>query len=839
MTLGRNKAVVSFLVGTASVAIAVPTLAQAQESQQGAGVAASEIIVTAQRREERAQDVPVVITAISSQKLEQLDINEPQDLYGMAPSLVVGNQGQATRDVQSFSIRGQSTGFLASPAVAQYMAEVPLAASVSLNLQGAPGLFFDLENVQILAGAQGTLFGRNTTGGAVLFTPRKPVNQFEGYIQGSIGNLDLRGVEGAINVPVIDDKLMIRVAGAFQDRDGFTRDLSFNRNRDDVHWYSGKLGILARLTETIENYTLLFGSKSSNNGSGFIHKGFNMAALRGYGFCSDSPNFSDPANTATFCSAYTGVSARAAADGPRKTRLSVDAYSKIDLWGIINSTDINLADNLTLRNIISYQRLKDDYAADQDGTPLQQYELNQNAGFPNVADPLLATYGLPLFGYNPIAPRWDYPRDDIGQFTEELQVQGNALDGKLQFTAGFFHFNAKPESEWGTVQLTYCPALYTGLCAATLSNEGVSNKSDAVYAQTTLDLGAFSPSLDSLRFTAGYRYTWDTIKGFVSRWTPNAQTGKSSCLIGGSTLGEVPTANARRLCEFTDTLKSNAPTWTFGFDYKPLGNLMVYAKVSRGYKSGGFNTYAVRQETRTFAPEKLTTYEGGIKSDFRLGDAPGRLNVTYYHSDYSNIQRPQGDFNPATGASGAQILAATARIRGIEIEGSIRPVAGLELGGTFSHTDADYRDFKAVVFSPTQACNGLRQYGQVADFSCYPFQFVTPTMYSLYGSYDVSAGRIGDLSLYMSWSHVSTQNVMPSGDGTTEPGAELEPYGLLNASIALRNVAGTGLDLTVFGNNLANKLYRTMNSNSFNNLLASTTLYGEPRTYGLKAKFNF
>ncbi|OCC23610.1 hypothetical protein MB02_10595 [Croceicoccus estronivorus] len=838
MRVSRSKVSVRCLCGTAALAVTSPVFAQ--EGRSEPSISAGEIIVNAQRREERAQDVPVVITAISSQKLEQLDINEPQDLYGMAPSLVVGNQGQATRDVQSFSIRGQSTGFLSSPAVAQYLSEVPLVASVSLNLQGAPGLFSDVENVQILAGAQGTLFGRNTTGGAVLFMPRKPVNQVEGYIQGSVGNLNLRGVEGAINIPIIDDKLMIRAAGAFMDRDGFTRDLSFNKNRDDVHWYSGKLGILVRPTESIENYTLIFGSKSSNNGSGFIHKGFNMAALRAYGFCSDTPNFQDPANLATYCSAYTDISARAAAEGPRKTRLSVDAYSKIELWGVINSTDIELGDNLKLRNIISYQRLKDDYAADQDGTPLQQYELNQNAGFPTVTDPLLAGYGIPLAGYNPIAPTWNYPRDEIGQFTEEFQIQGNALDSKLQFTAGYFHFNAKPESEWGTVQLTYCPALYTGLCSATLSNEGVSNKSDAFYGQTTLDLGAFSPALDSLRLTAGYRYTWDTIKGFVSRWTPDPLTETSSCLIGGNTLGDVPTANARELCEFSDTLKSKAPTWTFGVDYKPIKDILIYAKVSRGYKAGGFNTYAVREETRTFAPEKLTTYEAGFKSDFQLGRMPVRLNVTYYHSNYLNIQRPQGDYNPETGASGAQVLAATARIRGVEIEGSIRPLPGLELGGTFSRTNADYRDFKAVVFSPTQACNGLKQYGEVADFSCYPFQFVTPTMYSVYGSYDMTLGQdLGDLSLYVSYFHVASQNVMPSGDSSTEPGAELEPYGLLNASASLRNIGGTGLDLTVFANNLTNKLYRTMNSNSFNNLLASTTLFGEPRTYGLKVKYSF
>lgn len=834
----RKKFIVGAMCSAASLAIAFPAIAQ--EAQNQTGIASNEIIVTAQRREERAQDVPVVITAISSAKLEQLDINEPQDLYGMAPSLVVGNQGQATRDVQSFSIRGQSTGFLSSPAVAQYLAEVPLAASVSLNLQGAPGLFFDLENVQILAGAQGTLFGRNTTGGAVLFVPRKPVNQVEGYIQGSAGNLNMYGFEGAINIPVIDDKLMIRAAGAFMDRDGFTRDLSFNKDRDNIHWYSGKLGILARPTEHIENYTLLFGSKSSNNGAGFIHKSFNMAALQGYGFCSDSPDFSDPSNIAINCSAYEAVTERALADGPRKTRLSVDAYSKIELWGVINSTDFELADNLTLRNIISYQRLKDDYASDQDGTPFQQYELNQNARFPTITDPLVT----PPFGYLPIAPSWPYKRDDIGQFTEELQVQGKALDGNLQFTAGYFHYNAKPESEWGTVQLTYCPALFTGACNATLSNEGVSNKSDAVYAQTTLDLGAFSPTLENLRVTAGYRYTWDTINGFVSRWTPNAypDLAHATCLANNGTENrdDVLLSEARSTCEFSSSLKSKAPTWTFGLDYKPIENLMLYAKASRGYKAGGFNTYSVREETRTFDPEKLTTYEGGFKSDFRIANTPVRLNATYYHSDYSNIQRPQGDYNPETGASGAQILAATATIQGIEVEGSIRPASGLELGGNFSYTDAKYKDFTSMVFSPTMACDGLAQAGDIADFSCYPFQFVTPYIYSIYGSYDMSLGdNVGDLSLYVSYSHVSTQNVMPSGDGSTEPGAELEPYGLLNASVGLRNVAGTQLDLTVFANNLTNKLYRTMNSNGYNNLLSQTTMYGEPRTYGVKAKFIF
>ena len=236
----------------------------------------ADIIVTAQRREERAQDVPIVISAFSSERLDQLDVNEPQDLYGTVPSLVVGNQGTSSREAQSFTIRGQATGYQSSPAVQIYLNEVPLIAASNLGLQGGPGLLVDLENVQVLSGPQGTLFGRNTTGGAVLYVPRKPTNNFEGYVEGGVGNLDLLTMEGAINIPIVSDKLLVRVVGAHQSRRGYTKDIVWNKWRDDVNWYSGRVGITFKPTDRFDNYLMLFGSKSSNNGAVFIHKGFNI-----------------------------------------------------------------------------------------------------------------------------------------------------------------------------------------------------------------------------------------------------------------------------------------------------------------------------------------------------------------------------------------------------------------------------------------------------------------------------------------------------------------------------------------------------------------------------------
>lgn len=836
---------ITMLGSAAAIAIAAPAFAQAsQESgpQGSSETGIPEIIVTAQRREQVAQDVPVVVTAFSSERLATMSVTEPQDLYGNVPSLAVGTQGQATRDVQSYSIRGQSTGFLASPAVAVYINEVPVPAAISLNLQGGPGTFYDLENVQVLSGPQGTLFGRNTTGGAVLLTPHKPTDKLGGYVEGSIGNYDLRAIEGAINIPV-SDKLKIRVSGAYRDRRGYTRDVVWDKWRDDEHWYAGRIGILFEPADGISNYLLAYGSKSSNNGSGHIHKQFNIQGLKLVGFCADPPAAPVP-GLGVSCDVYRRQGEIAQDLGIRKTAHDVDGFSRISTWGIINTTDIELNDQLTLRNIASFQKLKDNYATDQDATPIQQYELLQNAALPSSAPPGLAQFGLPLFGtYTNAQPNFDFPRDSIRQWTEELQVQGNYLDNRLNFTAGAFYYNATPDELWGTTAVNYCPALFTGLCRPSESYTGSSNKSKALYAQATLDLGAFSPSLDTLRVTGGYRYTWDTIDGFAWGYRFDTTTpGNVICNVNSASVPFSVAGQERPVgCRFSDRLKSSAPTWTIGLDYKPLRDVLVYAKVTRGYKSGGFNTFAVRPTTTTFQPEKLTSYEAGFKSDWRLGSMPLRLNATYFYSDYSNIQRASGDVNGP--ASGAQVLAAKATIQGLEVEASISPTKWLQIGTTLSHTDADYKTFQQIAVSNnTPTCNGTVNIGDVADYSCRPFQYVTPWIYNINATLKLPVPeQMGEVSLFVNYLHVAGQATAPLADAISEPGSVLPSYGLLNANLSWKNIAQTGVDASIFVNNLLKKEYVVSNSNiySIGQLLSQSQLYGEPRMFGLKLRYSF
>jgi iron complex outermembrane receptor protein len=820
----------------AIAALFSPATAAAQQTETSGSASQSQssratiedIVVTAQRREERAQDVPIVISAFSSQELQKMNISEAQDLYGSVPSLVVGNQGTTSRDAQVFSIRGQTTGFLALPSVATYFSEVPLVAAISLPLQGGHGNFVDLENVQVLSGPQGTLFGRNTTGGAVLLTPKRPTNDFEGYVQGSLGNYDLRNIEGAVNVPVIDDKLMIRLTGAYYDRRGFTKDLVWNKWRDDQNWYMGRVGIQLNPTETISNNLTVTASRSRNNSAGYVHRQFN-------------PFGSAVGCSGTACDVYDRQTEIAQQIGPRRTRFGQDAYTNIDSFAAINTTDIELTDHLTLRNIVSYQNLKVDYGGDTDATPLQVYQLTQNSQFANFPIPgLTDEFGIPVGGFNN-GGRTEHPRDHLKQFSEEIQLQGKLLDGNLDFAVGAFIIDAKPDGLWESRAVQFCPAIYTGnaqICRASRSLGGVTNKSRALYAQATLDFGAVSEALSDLRLTGGYRYTWDTVLGHSTTWTDTAD-GRFRCSTNGQTVSNLDD------CGFSATLKTGAPTWTIGLDYKPFSGLMVYAKATRGYKAGGFNNIAVREEYQTFQPERLTSYEGGFKSNWRLAGAPGLLNVTYHYADYQNIQRPGSDFNPLTGVGGAAILAAAGTIQGVEAEASISPWQGFTIGGTLSHTDAEYTDYSFTSLGTDFTClpgGGFARagFGQKVDATCMPFQFVTPWMYNIHADAELPlANDLGTLNLYVSYSHFSGQPTAPAGDPSFEPGSILEAYGLLNASLDWRNVANSGVDLGLFVTNATNKLYRVSNTNIFNGIGVWSSLYGEPRMFGMKLRYSF
>jgi iron complex outermembrane receptor protein len=216
--------------------------------------ALEEVIVTARRREESLQQVPISITAIDQDTLQRQGVNTLTDLQQLVPSAYVTGYAHGSSQ-QFFSLRGQSESGLntgggagGGPAVVGYFSEVPVPMS-------GPGLYYDLQSVEVLKGPQGTLFGRNTTGGAVLFEPRRPdLTKPTGYGEMLIGDYRRAQGEGAVNFPVIDGKLAVRVAGQAESREGYTRDVNTGVRYDNRHFQAARIGILFEPNDIFENY---------------------------------------------------------------------------------------------------------------------------------------------------------------------------------------------------------------------------------------------------------------------------------------------------------------------------------------------------------------------------------------------------------------------------------------------------------------------------------------------------------------------------------------------------------------------------------------------------------
>jgi iron complex outermembrane receptor protein len=209
-----KRSIAILAAGVSFVTLGDAPLAAAQAEQSTPVVKGlEEIVVTARRREEKLQSVPLAVQAVSAAKIEQQRIRNVTDLQRIVPAL--NTFASTGRDTEYFTMRGQYA-VPGGPGVVSYFNSVPDLGVPNIGISSTsggagPGHFYDLENVQVLKGPQGTLFGQNTTGGAILFQPKRPTNLFEGYGLLTLGNLNDKEVEAAVNVPIIDDRLLVRL----------------------------------------------------------------------------------------------------------------------------------------------------------------------------------------------------------------------------------------------------------------------------------------------------------------------------------------------------------------------------------------------------------------------------------------------------------------------------------------------------------------------------------------------------------------------------------------------------------------------------------------------------
>src|SRR5580658_2131270 len=366
----------------------------------------TEIIVTARRVEERAQDVPISMTIFNQRALSDRNVVTSGDLAAITPSMSVDSEfGQ---DLTSFSIRGFVQTLNSTPSVAVYFADAvtPRGGNVGISSGSgvAPGSFFDLDNVEVLKGPQGTLFGRNTDGGAVLLVPKKPTSDFEGYVEGAYGNFDMGEVQGVLNVP-LSDTVRVRLAVNHETRDGYENNISGIGPQDfsNIDYTAARLSLVVDITPDVENYTVGSYNLSVNNGL--------LPQLYG---C----NPAEPLATLYCPPLLKGIQA----SGRYAVANNLPgSESFLKQYQVINTTTWHIADNLTVKNIGNYGLLETDLDSSLFGGYLGGGPLGTGAG---------------LFG-SPFLTSTSDPTDEGARTTDqytwsdELQLSGNLFNNKL------------------------------------------------------------------------------------------------------------------------------------------------------------------------------------------------------------------------------------------------------------------------------------------------------------------------------------------------------------------------------------------------------------------------
>jgi iron complex outermembrane receptor protein len=854
--------------GTALSLILTATPASAQDSRPpsapsraSASDSIADIIVTARRVEERLQDVPISITVFNQQQLTNRNVTNLADLANYTPSLSANTNFGSENT--SFAIRGFVQDVGTPPSVGVYFADVVAPRGPSQGTQtgdgAGPGVFFDLQNVQVLKGPQGTLQGRNTTGGAVLFVPTKPAYNLGAYVEGSYGNYDMYRVQGMINIP-ISDAVRFRAAFDRQERDGYLHNISGIGPSDynDIGYVAARASLVVDLSDELENY--LIGSYTHSNTNGSVQK-----------LIGCNPAGSNPVDLAAGLRNFIGVFScgqlareRKAGTGFYDVEAAVpNPLSRLTQWQVINTTTLHATDTLTIKNIASYGELKD-----RQRSPL--FGTNWNAADLPAPYPSLFFLGIPRV-FTGVFPAPGLNTADQYTATEEFQLQGSAIDNRLTWQAGAYYERSRPLGQVGnqSPQIAACSDVAALACSdpvgaaltALTSAQASAAASAAAGFPVTLtipirvgsanytvgrtafrDVGLYAQAsyalTGKLKLTGGFRYTWDRQTNVSQRITYNFPVIPP---FAGPATGTCTDPSTAPGCGQSLEQTSHKPTWLVGLDFKPVEDILLYAKYTRGYRAGGVFTNAPIDH-RTFQPEKVDSYEAGVKSSFR-GAIRGTFNLSVFYNDFNN-QQLQFGFDTAPGApvspTTAIINAGKSRIYGAEVEASISPFAGFVIDGSYTYLNATIRSIVPVT---TADPNYVASFSQIASGTSLVLS--PKNKASVTGTYtlplDASIGRV---ALGATYTHTDRQNA----NYTYQSAAVVAAFGgnlgrlaqrnILNLNVSWEKIGGTPVDLSLFATNVTKEKYYSY----VPGLATSGSEYavlGEPRMYGVRARYTF
>ncbi len=575
----------------------VSTGAAAQDAPQPTQL--EEIIVSAQRRSERLQDVPVTVTAFSAEEIELARLRQIDDIATRTPGLNFDAFPASQPRITIRGIGSSDRGAAGDPSSAVFLDEVYLGRPAAVAFDA-----FDVSRIEVLKGPQGTLYGRNVVGGAInVVTNRPELDGTDAAAEATVGNYGRLEAAGFLNLPLVEGKWAARASGAWRTHDGYVRN-SFTGGRvEDQDTRSGRLHLYGEPSEAFRVLLTLDGTRDRADG---------------------------PAQHVLDLDPTDPRSALWTVDrGRKRTAGSTEGYQDRDTWGVRGQLDWDLP-FATLTYLGSYRDLDYHTAYDFDG------------GNPT-------TNRVGISGGN----------DEAGDFSSHELRLGSLPGSDVQWVAGLYNFNSNTDRLDTLVIDMGRPATEVYTQAAELT-------SYAAFGDVTLPLG------EQFSLIGGLRYSRDEKDYRVSNTAGTA-------VLRGAGRFDVTTS---------DTY--GAWTWRGGGQYRLDRDHQLYAMVSRGFKSGGFQDTpsSAADAADGFEPEFATQYEVGQKSSFLDGSLV--WNNTVYVMKYSDLQtrRTLPNLSVVTDNAGK------ATIKGYETYLSWRPFAGGRLTASYGYTDATFDEFE-------------------------------------------------------------------------------------------------------------------------------------------------
>lgn len=750
---------------------------QANEGAHQGGLA--DIVVTAQRREEKLIDTPISVTAFSSADLDAHQAGNFVDVAQYTANFTALNTTGSNHNVGA-SIRGissQEPSLAQDPRVGFYLDGVYLAKN-----SGAVFSIADLERIEVLRGPQGTLYGKNTTGGAINLVTAKPSGEFGFEQKVTFGNYGRFTSRTIVDLPEAGG-FSLKLSYLKSDRDGFAKNDNPGtqvRQLDDENVDAVRAALRFRPADWFTADYAVDWTRSKSVAKPPQVSTVNAAYADVPVVTSFAPFTVAPDNPFRQL-----IAAGVVAPDRRLKRFSLDGVQPelVHVYGHALNLTFDIG-NAELRSISAWR----------------SYRSTARPGLNDAFDFDGGGWVVPIFHNGTIASNGIRKKQD--QFSQEFQILGTALDERLQYTAGLYYFREKGRelsNEWnaliflpgGTIPGLDFDALYRqqlilgGPPGGLGEFYSIRNTSKAAYGQLT-----FTPGLldGRLSFTGGLRYTRDRREASILDADPVWSTAKNY-----------------------DNL---SPSFTVAFAPNP--DMNIYAKLSMGYNAGSIPVRATTQAAfnTPVGDETLTSYEVGFKSEWwnrRL-----RFNAAAFYYDYKDLQ--VSDFQ-----EGSTILtnAGSARVTGFEVELAAVPVDGLTLSANYGYTDFQYRTF---------IVGGV----DVSDTAKPPYAPKHTASGSL--EYVFSAFSFGELSARMDASYRSKLTFDPFQFVNTAAGGRT----LLDGRVALSDIEVGGSRLTVAGwvKNLTNKEYRVFGVD-FGAIGIAVNTWGDPRTFGLDLTLAF